>query len=96
MGILKELIVGKIENSIKDILQNTEKEISRGIAIKMRRFKRNLIKEMIGIFILLVALIFLALAVLYLLVEFAGLNKTMSFAVIGIILLVIALLFRIR
>jgi len=96
MGFLKDLIIGRIEDKVRSTVKDVEKEVFRAINFKVNQFKRKIMKEFISVFVLIVALIFLALAILFLLIEFLGLNKTLSFAVIGIVLLIIGLILRIK
>ncbi len=96
MGLIKEFIFSRIEKSLKSAVKDVEKDFMREISIRANHFKRRFIKELICLTILLISLIFLAFAILFLLIEYLDLSKTISFAIMGIVLLIIGLIDKFR
>lgn len=72
-----------------------EKEFSRTILRRVYKIKRQIMKELIAIFIILISIGLLAISAIFFLIEYIHLNKTLSFLIIGIIVLIIGILIKI-
>lgn len=94
MGIL-DTIKESLMMGIKDFIKNIEYEITRLMQLKFNYFKKQLFKEMTALILILTGLIFLSIALTFLFIEYFQLSKTISFTIIGIIILIIGILFKI-
>ncbi len=97
MGIIdniRESIEQGLSRVFRDSVRSIEKEILRNILIKVNRIKRQMIKELIAIFIILISIALLAASATFFLIEYMHLNKTLSFLIIGIIVLIIGILIK--
>jgi len=71
-----------------------EGEMTRRIAFEIRKTQRRFIKFLISFFIMALALIFLAVGVVYMSVEYFAFTKTLAFLTIGIVLLFIGIIIK--
>jgi hypothetical protein len=90
MDYLKDMV----GNGVSGFIREAQHEFARNIAITVKRIERHLIKELAGVMILLAALVFLAIAGFFFFVDYAGLNRTLSSLIIGCVLLLIGIIFR--
>jgi len=93
MGIfdyLKESLAAGISEFFKEI----EREFSRTIVKRIYQLKRQIMKELIAIFIILISIALLSVSAIFFLIEYIHLNKTLSFLIIGIIVLIIGILIK--
>jgi hypothetical protein len=93
MGIL-DYFKETLELGIKGFIKEIEKEFSRTILRKIYYIKKQLIRELIAVFIILISIGLLSIAAIFFLIEYAHLTKTLSFLIIGIILLIIGILMK--
>ena len=82
----------------RDIASSIDKELGKVISHRIEKIlvqiKRNLLKEVLFLFISIISICFLSLSGAFFLMEFVVLNKTLSFLIIGIILLIMGFFIR--
>ena len=94
MGVIeyfKEALISGFRGLLKDL----EKDIDRLIIHKIEAFKRRIFHDIMGMFFIFLAIGTLAIAGVFFFIEYLGLNKTLSFLIVGIIFLIISILFKI-
>lgn len=94
MGILNTL-KESLALGISDFMKSIEKEFSRQLLKRIYKIKRQIMKELLAIFIILISLALLSASSVFFLIEYLHLTKTLSFLIIGIIILIIGLLIKI-
>lgn len=93
MGII-DIIKESIELGIKGFIKNIEKEFSHQLVRRIYQIKKQIMKELIAVFIILASIGLLAISSIFFLIEYIHLNKTLSFLIIGIIVLFIGILIK--
>lgn len=93
MGILDALKEGLIVG-MKEFLGGIEREFSKMLIKRIYRIKKQIMKELAAIFIIIISIGLLAISAIFFLIEYIHLNKTLSFLIIGIIVLVIGILIK--
>jgi hypothetical protein len=94
MGIL-DYLKESLSAGISDFMKEIEREFSRTILKRVYLIKKQIMKELIAIFIILISLGLLAISAIFFLIEYIHLNKTISFLIIGIIVLIIGIFVKI-
>ena len=80
--------------SLKKISEDIQENITKTIDFQLRIIQRNITKHIISISIMILSLMFLAISVVFLFIEYFNLTKTISFLIVGIILLFAGLIVR--
>ncbi len=93
MGIL-DTIRESILLVIKDFMRNIEGELSKTLARSMNRVKKQIMKELMAMFIIIISIGLLAISAVFFLIEYIHLNKTLSFLILGVIILIIGILVK--
>jgi hypothetical protein len=94
MGIIdyvKEALLAGFKELVKDI----ERDISRQISFRLDVIRRRIMREIMGVFFILLAIAFLGIALIFFFIEYLGLGKTISFLIVGMIVLFIGLIIKI-
>jgi hypothetical protein len=94
MGIL-DLIGRRIRQNTLELLDDVKCEVNRKIILEINRIQRKIMVELSSLVILMLAIIFLAIAAIYFLIEYLSFSKTISFLTVGIVILLIGLITRI-
>jgi len=94
MGVL-DIIKESITLGIKDFIKNIEKEFSHLFMRRIYQIKKQIMRELMAVFIIIISVGFLAISGVFFLIEYIHLNKTLSFLIIGIIVLFIGILIKI-
>ncbi|MEM0465517.1 MAG: hypothetical protein QXW97_02340 [Candidatus Pacearchaeota archaeon] len=79
---------------ISNFLRSIEKEITIRIIKKIRHFERYFIKSLIAVSVILTGIIFVSISATFLLIEYLKFTKTLSFAIIGFILILIGIIVK--
>lgn len=79
---------------IRDLIGSLEKEITESFIKKLYHIKRQIMRELIAIFIIILSIGLLSVSAVYFFTEYLHLTKTVSFLIIGIILLIIGILIK--
>lgn len=93
MGII-DTIKESIQIQIRDFIANLEKEVSRPFIIRFDRIKRKVMREVLGLFVMIIGILMLSFALVYFFIEYMQLTRTLSFLIIGAALLIIGLILR--
>lgn len=80
---------------IKNKLFDSGQELIYRAKLEMWRFQKKLIKGIMAAFILLLAIAVLAIAVVFFLMDYAGIGRTLAFLIVGIVLLFIGVILKI-
>ena len=91
LDFLKEMLFRTFQNSLKRI----EKEFLQAILMRINEIKRKIIKEIVAVLIMLFGFVLLVISALFFLIEYIHLTKTISFLIIGIIVLFIGIIIKI-
>lgn len=94
MGIL-ESIAESARNFIKNSVFNQGQEMIYRARLEMWRFQKRLIKGIISAAILLMALVVLALALVFCIIDYLNLGRTLAFLIVGVILLIVGIILKI-
>ncbi|MBR9704809.1 hypothetical protein GOV12_05330 [Candidatus Pacearchaeota archaeon] len=90
--------------SLKDVakkgflgmFKGIEKEITRTVLKRMKRFEKYFIKQFTSITLILIAIVFLGISLAFLLIEFFEISKSIAFAAIGIIILLVGIILKLK
>ena len=82
--------------SLSRNLRSIENEVMYQINIATQKIVHRIVREMVSVFLLLFAVAFLAFAFVFLFIEYFALTKTISFLIVGVIILFFALIIRMR
>ena len=93
MGLLSYL-ENKVRTGADSLVNGIRRDINLRINYEISRVRRRIVVEFISIMVLMLAVIFLALAAAYFLIEYFMLGKTIVFLIIGVIFLVIGIITR--
>jgi len=93
MGIF-DYFKDSISVGISEFFKEIEKEFSRTVLRRIYHLKRQIMKELIAIFIILIAIALLAISAVFFFIEYMHFTKTLSFLIIGIIVLIIGILIK--
>jgi len=95
MGIgdyLKEFV----KASFSRVLDGVQSEISGRIRESLVRFEQRIIRKMMAVLVIFAAVVFLALAFIFMFVEYFALSKTLAFFFIGVITLLIGIILNLK
>lgn len=90
LNIIKEWLGGKSDN----FFQQAQREFTRNVVLAVRRIERHFIKEIASAIILISAMIFLFIGFLFFLIDYLGLNRTISFLITSSVLLFVGILIK--
>ena len=97
MGIwdyLKE----SITMGFREIATSMDKEFGRVLSYRIEKIlsqiKRQLFKELLSVFMIIISIGLLSVSAVYFMIEYLSLNKTLSFLIIGIIIMIIGILIK--
>ncbi len=94
MGIL-DFLEKQVKKGAYNLVRDVGNEITHKINVEASRIQRRMVKELSSLVILLTAVVFLAIAAIYFFIEYLSLNKTVSFLIVGIVLLFVGIIIRI-
>ena len=77
-------------------LEDIEESVMQIVHVNLRRIERRIAKSLVSWSIIVLSIIFFALAIIYFLIEYIGLSKSISFFIIAIILLLIGIILKIN
>jgi hypothetical protein len=87
---LRDLIGMSFSNTLKNI----EDEAMYRINAVTQKVVHRIVREMISVLLILLAVTFLALASVFLFIEYLALTKTISFLIVGAVILFFALILK--
>jgi hypothetical protein len=87
---LRDLIGMSFSNTLKNI----EDEAMYRINAVTQKVVHRIVREMISVLLILLAVTFLALASVFLFIEYFALTKTISFLIVGAVILFFALILK--
>lgn len=92
LDYIKEFAKTGVLNFFKGI----EKEITKMVLKRLKRFERYLMRQFVSISLILIAIVFLGISLCFLLIEYFNVSKTIAFAAIGIVILLTGIILKIR
>ena len=97
MGIW-DYIKESVSIGISEFTRVLEKELGKTIEIKINHLinniKRQFMKELLSIFTIIISIGLLSISAVYFLIEYLSFTKTLSFLIIGIIVLLIGIIIK--
>jgi len=78
-----------------NMMHNKKEDMIYRMKIEMWKFQKKIMRMVISAFILLLSLALLSLSIIFYLIEYVHLSKTLSFLILGIVLLIIGILLKI-
>jgi hypothetical protein len=93
MGIW-DYVRDSLSQAIKEFMYSIEKEFSRTILARINHFKKQIMRELLAIFIIIISIGLLSASAVFFFIEYIHLTKTLSFLIIGIIVLIIGILIK--
>lgn len=93
MGLL-DYIRDWISDTSRVFAKDIERQIFGRIMFRVKEFKRKLIKDIAAVLIIVISLAFLSVAAIYFMIEYLHFTKTISFAIVGIVLLIIGIIIK--
>jgi len=93
MAIL-DFIKDSFSSAINEFMREIERQFSGMILKRIYHIKKQIMRELVAIFIMIISMGFLAISAVFFLIEYMHLNKTLSFLIIGIIVLIIGILIK--
>lgn len=91
---LTDYIQGIIGSGIKKVLSRVGEDMERTVYLSTKRVVDKVVTQIIGTLIILVSMIFFAVAATYFLIEYLHLTKTISFLIISTFILLIGLILK--
>ncbi|MBS3075363.1 hypothetical protein J4429_02795 [Candidatus Pacearchaeota archaeon] len=83
-----------LKQGFRDLVRDVGEDINEVVSRRLNRFKKQIFREFIGLSFILMAIGFLSIALIFFLVEYLGFDKTLSFLIIGVIILIIGILIK--
>ena len=93
MGIINIVREAFFEGA-KSFSKELEREISLVFLNRIDRIRRQMVKELIAVFIILIAIAFLCVSAVFFLTEYLQLTKTLAFLIMGAIVLFVGILVK--
>ena len=94
MGLV-DYITDFLGMNFNKALHNIEREVLYKIESGAHRIVKKAVRTLMSAVIVLFAIMFLALSAVFLFIEYFGLTKTISFLIVGVIILFVALIIKI-
>jgi len=91
MGMF-DYIKDAFASGIAQFMNEIEREFSRTILKRVYQIKKQIMKELIAIFIIIISIGLLSVSAVFFFIEYLHFNKTLSFLIIGIIVLIIGIM----
>ncbi len=93
--MIGDYIKRKIRERATDSVRDLASEIYEDVNYKIQFYKRKVLKDLASMFLILIAVVFLAMALIFFFIEYAGLSRTISFAILGAAILIVALILKV-
>jgi hypothetical protein len=93
MGLL-DFVGESAGQFIKNKLFDSGQEMIYRAKLEMWRFQKRLIKGIMAAFILLMSFAVLALTLIFFLIDYTGMGRTLAFLIVGILLLIIGIILK--
>jgi hypothetical protein len=94
MGIL-DFIKESFSAGITEFMREIERQFSDIVLRRVYQIKKQIMRELLAIFIIMISIGLLAISAIFFLKEYIHLNNTLSFLIIGILVLIIGILIKI-
>lgn len=91
-----ETIKDIAKKGVAGLFRGVEKEITKAIMVRLKRFEKYIIRQFIAIALVLISIAFLGISLTFLLIEYFNISRPIAFASIGIILLIIGIILKIK
>jgi VIT1/CCC1 family predicted Fe2+/Mn2+ transporter len=95
MGLM-DYIEDVLKSGLRRTLANVRDDVERAISKSLRRTTRRIVMELTGMLLILISVLFLAAAVTFFFIEYLVFTKTVSFLIVGIIILLAGLIIKIN
>jgi hypothetical protein len=79
---------------ISDLVYQARRNIEAEVEYRISVYKKIIIRNIMGYFMIAVSLFFICIALIYFMIEYLEWSRTISFAVVGIILLIAGIITR--
>ncbi len=93
MGIL-DSITKQLKDNATSLARSVRHELFHKINMEITRIQKRMMKQLTSLVIVLTAIVFLAVAAVNFFIEYLLLTKTLSFLIIGILLLLIGIIIK--
>ncbi len=94
MGMMEYLKEG-FRKGFDQITSSVNREVRQRVNAEIKKVESKFTRTTLSLTILLLGLLFLAVSVCYLFIEYIGLSRTLSFLIVGALLLLISLLIKV-
>ncbi|MDD5193602.1 MAG: hypothetical protein PHF67_03375 [Candidatus Nanoarchaeia archaeon] len=83
-----------LKKSFGALIRDIGDDINYAVSRRLSHLKKQIIREFVGLSFILMAIGLLAIAFIFFLVEYLKFDKTLSFLIIGIIILIIGIVIK--
>ena len=83
-------------NRLKKTLRHFEEDLFEMIELGARRASRYVMRELLGIVFIASAVIFLCIAATFFFIEYLTVSRTVAFLIMGIVLLLVGVIVKLR
>ena len=92
--MLKEYLAKKAKEFLMSTISEAQSNIKKEVSSKIVAYKRKIVRELIVLFIILVAIILLACALVFILIEYSNLTKALAFGIVGIVFIFVGFMIK--
>jgi hypothetical protein len=87
-------ISDEIRHLFKTLIKDIEKDFYRYLDRILYNYKKKILREIISTIIIFTSIIFILISLVFLFIEYFHLSKTISFGLIGLLLLLLSLIIK--
>ena len=90
-----DIIKESLERVVRKTFKSTEEEINRLVSFHIKRHTSYILKQLMFFFIMAISILFLVLALVFFGIDYLHLGATLSFFIIGIILMTVSVIIKV-
>jgi hypothetical protein len=83
-----------LREGLRDLVRDVGDDVNAVISRRLNQIKREIIKDIFGLLIIIIGIGLLSIGSIFFLIESMGLSRTLSFLIIGIIVLFIGIIIK--
>ena len=83
-----------LREGFQDLVGDIGEDVNEVISRRLNHLRKQIIRDIFGLLVIIIGIGLLAIGGIFFLIEYLGLNKTLSFLIIGILILFIGILIK--
>lgn len=84
-----------LREGFRDIVRDIGEDVNVMVLRKLNQIRKQIIKDIFGILVIIIGVGLLGISAVFFLIEYLTLNKTLSFLIIGVVVLFIGIIIKI-